>query len=86
MGSIGGVIGGVLDVMYMQRFQDERLAHIMNLSARNVFVILIVALPLAGAFLFLGAGSLSYAGSTLFTMWIFALAIYYLSLLYYYRK
>jgi len=86
MGAIGGMVGGVLGVMYMQRFQDERLTQIMNLSARNVFIILIVALPLAGAVMFLGAPGLYYAGSALFTMWIFALAIYYVSLLYYYRK
>ena len=50
-GAIGGMVGGMLGTMYLRRFQDERFRQIMNLAARNVFVYLMVLLPLSSVVL-----------------------------------
>ncbi|TET07511.1 MAG: hypothetical protein E3J86_12920 [Candidatus Thorarchaeota archaeon] len=87
MGAIGGMVGGVLGATYLQRFQDERFSQLMNLAARNVFVYLMILLPLSIVFLFqIGEITLQIATGLIFVPWMSSLVIYFLSLLYYYRK
>lgn len=86
-GAIGGMIGGVLGTMYMRRFQDERFRQIMNLAARNVFVYLIIMLPMSSVVLlhFETFTAQMVAGLVLIP-WMSSLVIYFLSLFYYYRR
>ncbi len=87
MGSIGGMVGGVLGATYMQRFQDERFSQIMNQAARNVFVYLIILLPLSSVYVIqAGVISLEIVLALIFIPWMSALGIFFLSLVYYYRK
>lgn len=86
-GAFGGMVGGVLGGTYTQRYQDERFGQIMNKSAGIVFVFLIVTLPLAAAAIVtLETFTLALAAGLVFTVWVSSIAIFYLSLLYYYRK
>lgn len=87
MGSIGGMIGGVLGATYMQRFQDERFSQIMNQAARNVFVYLMILLPMGSVvFIWFEEITLQIAAGLIFIPWMSSLVIFFLSLLYYYRK
>ena len=87
MGSIGGIIGGVLGVTYMRRLHDERFTHIMNRAARNVFVYLMFLLPMCSVVLvWLEEITLQIAALLIFVPWMSSLVIYLLSLFYYYRK
>lgn len=87
IGAFGGMVGGVLGGTYTQRYQDERFGQIMNKSAGIVFVFLIVTLPLAAAAIVsLETFTLALAAGLIFTVWMSSIAIFYLSLLYYYKK
>ena len=87
MGSIGGMVGGVLGATYMQRFQDERFSQIMNQAARNVFVYLMILLPLSIVLLIqIGEITLQIALGLIFVTWMSSLVIFFLSLFYYYGK
>ena len=86
-GAIGGMVGGVLGATYMNRFQDERFRQIMNLAARNVFVYLMVLLPLSSVVL-LQADTFTaqIVAGLILIPWMSSLVLYFLSLFYYYRK
>jgi uncharacterized membrane protein len=87
MGSIGGMIGGVLGVTYMRRLHDERFSQIMNRAARNVFLYLMILLPLSSVVvIWLEEITLQIAVLLIFVPWMSSLVIYLLSLFYYYRK
>jgi uncharacterized membrane protein len=86
-GAIGGMVGGVLGVTYMRRFQDERFTQIMNLAARNAFVFLVIILPLSSIVLIrVEEITLQITAGLIFVPWLSSLVILYLSLFYYYRK
>ena len=86
-GAIGGMVGGVLGATYLKRFQDERFTQIMNLAARNVFVYLMVLLPLSSvALLSAETFTIQIVAGVIFIPWISSLVIYFLSLFYYYRR
>ncbi|MHA2380382.1 MAG: hypothetical protein ACXADO_05980 [Candidatus Thorarchaeota archaeon] len=87
IGAFGGMVGGVLGGTYTQRYQDERFGQIMNKSAGIVFVFLIVTLPLAAAAIVsLETFTLALAAGLIFAVWMTSIVIFYLSLLYHYRK
>ena len=87
MGSIGGMVGGVLGATYLRRFQDERFIQIMNRAARNVFVYLMILLPMCSIVpIWLEEITLQIAVLLIFVPWMSSLVIYFLSLFYYYRK
>lgn len=87
MGAIGGIVGGVLGATYMQRFHDERFTQIMNLAARNVFVYLMILLPMSSVVLLrVETFTLQIVAGLIIIPWISSIVIYFLSLLYYYRK
>jgi uncharacterized membrane protein len=87
MGSIGGMVGGVLGATYLNRFQDERFSQLMNLAARNAFVFLVIILPLNSIVLIrVEEITLQITAGLIFVPWILSLVILYVSLFYYYRK
>lgn len=87
MGSIGGMVGGVLGATYLRRFHDERFSQIMNLAARNAFVFLVIILPLSSIVLIrVEEITLQITAGLIFVPWISALVILWLSLFYYYRR
>ena len=86
-GAIGGMVGGVLGTMYLRRFQDERFRQIMNLAARNVFVYLMVLLPLSSVVLLRAETfTAQMVAGLILIPWMSSLVLYFLSLFYYYRK
>ncbi|NHI88969.1 MAG: hypothetical protein EAX87_05550 [Candidatus Thorarchaeota archaeon] len=86
-GAIGGMVGGVLGATYLKRFQDERFTQIMNLAARNVFVYLIVLLPMSSVVLLrVETFTVQIVAGLIILPWISSLVIYFLSLFYYYRR
>lgn len=86
-GAIGGIVGGVFWTTYMRRFYDERFTQIMNLAARNVFVFLVIILPMSSVVLIqIEEVTLQITAGLIFVPWIASLVILYLSLFYYYRK
>ena len=86
-GAIGGMVGGVLGATYMRRFQDERFTQIMNLAARNVFVYLMVFLPMSSVVLLrVETFTVQMVAGLIFLPWISSLVIYFLSPFYYYRR
>jgi uncharacterized membrane protein len=87
MGSIGGMVGGVLGATYLRRFHDERFTQIMNLAARNAFVFLAIILPVSSIVLIrIEEITLQIAAGLIFLPWISSLVILWLSLLYYYYR
>ena len=87
MGAIGGMVGGVLGATYMRRFQDERFTQIMNQAARNVFLYLIILLPLSSVVLIrFEEITLQIAAGLIFIPWMSSLVIFFISLFYYYQK
>ncbi|MFW9959027.1 MAG: hypothetical protein ACFFCT_13230 [Candidatus Odinarchaeota archaeon] len=87
MGAIGGMVGGVLGATYLRRFQDERFSQIMNRAARNVFIYLMILLPMSSAFL-LWFDEITHqiAAGMIMIPWISSLVIFWISLFYYYRR
>ncbi|MHA1850603.1 MAG: hypothetical protein ACTSW8_05005 [Candidatus Thorarchaeota archaeon] len=87
MGAIGGMVGGVLGATYLQRFQDERFSQIMNQAARNVFIYLMMLLPMSSVVLiwFEDMTPQIVAGA-IFIPWMSSLVLFFLSLLFYYRS
>jgi hypothetical protein len=86
-GAIGGMVGGVLGTMYLRRFQDERFRQIMNLAARNVFVYLMVLLPLSNVVILdVDTFTAQMVAGLILIPWMSSLVLYFLSLFYYYRK
>ena len=79
------VIGTLLIMSVLDKLEDERFAHIRNISARNSFVFLIFALPWMGALIALDIIVLDAVGACL-VLWIASLALWYLSGAYYYMK
>ena len=87
VGALGGMVGGVLGATYMQRFQDERFTQIMNSAARNVFLYLMILLPMSSFVLIMFEEiTLQIAAGLIFIPWMSSLVIYFLSLYYYYRR
>lgn len=86
-GAIGGMVGGVLGSTYLRRFQDERFSQIMNRAARNVFIYLMILLPMSSvALLWFEEITLQIAAGLIFIPWMSSLVIFMLSLFYYYRR
>jgi hypothetical protein len=79
------VIGTLLVMSFMTKLEDERFAHIRDISARNSFVSLLLILPWLGALIALGVLVLDAVGVCVI-VWILSIAIWYLSGMYYYRK
>jgi len=87
MGAIGGMVGGVLGATYLHRFQDERFSQIMNRAARNVFIYLMILLPMSSVvLLWFDEITHQIAAGMIMIPWISSLVIFWLSLFYYYRR
>jgi drug/metabolite transporter (DMT)-like permease len=84
-GALGGMIGGILGVTYVRRLHDERFVQLENRAAKNAFSLLILGLPISVAFIGL-MQSIELAMGIVLGIWAISLGIFYLSLLYYYRK
>ncbi len=86
-GAIGGMFGGVLGATYLRRFQDERFLLIMNQAARNVFIYLMILLPMSGVVL-LRFDEITHQIATglILIPWVSSLVIFCCSLVYYYRR
>jgi len=86
-GAIGGMVGGVLGSTYLRRFQDERFSQIMNQAARNVFIYLMILLPMSSVvLLWFDEITHQIAAGLIFLPWMSSLVIFWLSLFYYYRR
>jgi hypothetical protein len=79
------VIFTLLIVKVMEKYQDERFTHILNLSARNGFVFLLFALPWTGALIALNLLILDTVAAVL-SLWLSSIAVMYGSGAYYFRK
>jgi len=87
MGAIGGMVGGVLGATYLQRFQDERFSEIMNQAARNVFIYLMILLPMSSVtLLWFEEMTPQIVAGIILIPWMSSLVIFFLSLFYYYRS
>ncbi|MHA1772074.1 MAG: hypothetical protein ACTSYL_04455 [Candidatus Thorarchaeota archaeon] len=85
-GVIGGVVGGVLSSHVVRKYRDERFTQLIGYSSRNVALLVLVALPWCAAVLASGQISLVQATLMLFAFWFLAIGVFYLSVLYYYRR
>jgi hypothetical protein len=84
-GALGGMIGAILGATYLVRIRDERFVEIENRSAKNAYMFLLIVLPLGAGFI--GTmPSIQMAVGIVVGIWGIALAIFYLSLLYYYKR
>ncbi|MEM2142617.1 MAG: hypothetical protein QXS20_05625 [Candidatus Thorarchaeota archaeon] len=83
--SVGAVGGTLLILRVYRRHEDERLRHILLLSARNSALFVFLALPLTMGLLIARSG-MSEGVAAMFVLWILALAVYYLSTICYYRR
>lgn len=79
------VIGTLLIISVLNKYEDERFVHIRNISARNSFVFLIFALPWMGALIALDVIVLDAVGVCVI-LWIISIAMWYLFGAYYYMK
>ncbi|MFQ5833914.1 MAG: hypothetical protein ACE5H4_14505 [Candidatus Thorarchaeota archaeon] len=80
------LVGTFLILQFMEEYEDERLAHIRNISARNGYLFVLLALPLVWtSTLFLQISALTTAG-LVFLVWFASLGVLYLSGIYYYRR
>ena len=79
------VIGTLLIISVLNKYEDERFVHIRNISARNSFVFLIFALPWMGALIALDVIVLDALGVCVI-LWIVSIAMWYLSGAYYYMN
>jgi uncharacterized membrane protein len=87
VGSIGGMVGGVLGATYLQRFKDERFSQIMNQAARNVFIYLMMLLPMSSVVLiWFEDMTPQIVAGVIFIPWMSSLVIFFLSIFYYYRR
>ena len=86
-GAFGGMVGGVLGATYLRRFQDERFSQIMNQAARNVFIYLMILLPMSTLVL-LRENEITkeIVAGIILIPWMSSLVIFWLSLIYYYRR
>jgi len=81
------MVGGVLGSTYLRRFQDERFSQIMNKAARNVFIYLMVLLPMSSVTLiWFDEITQQIAAGIILIPWMSSLVIFFLSLFYYYRR
>jgi len=69
----------------MEKHQDERFTHILNIAALNGFVFLLLALPWTGALIALDFLILD-APAAVLSLWFFSIAVMYASGVYYFRK
>lgn len=84
-----GLIAGLLApmfVVYIQHFRDERFLLILLKASRNALVPLILALPFLSGYIITGAGTAALSGMLLFVLWFVAIAVYWLSVIYYYKR
>ena len=83
----GLVAARVLARTLIEKYRDERTAPMMNLSARNGFVFLMIAVPWTGIILTFSENlSPQQLIGTIMELWIMTLLVYFGSLLFYYRK
>ena len=81
-GIIGGLIGSYIA---LRRKPDERMQLILKQSAQNAFWALILIIPfLCIAFILLPPQTGPFYGIYLFSLWIVAMIIFYLSMIVYY--
>ncbi len=89
-GAIGGLIGGVVGAAFsthvVQKYRDERFTQLIGYSSRNVALFVLITLPWSAAVLASGQISISQAVLMLFLLWFVAIAVFYLSVLYYYKR
>ncbi|MCF2136343.1 MAG: hypothetical protein K9W43_03800 [Candidatus Thorarchaeota archaeon] len=85
-GVIGGVVGGVLSSHVVRKYQDERFTQLIGYSSRNVALLVLMALPWVAAVLASGQMTMAHAVLMIFALWFGAIGIFYLSVLYYYKK
>lgn len=65
--------------------KDERTIQLMTLSSRNAFMFLLLAMPTVATFGLIGVIAID-AFAVLYILWIVALAIAWISFLYYYTR
>ncbi|MFQ5832966.1 MAG: hypothetical protein ACE5H4_09710 [Candidatus Thorarchaeota archaeon] len=80
------LVGTFLILQFMEEYEDERLAHIRNISARNGFLFMLLTLPLVWTSTLILQISAMTTASLVFLVWSSALAVLYLSGIYYYRQ
>lgn len=79
------VIFTILIAKAMEKYQDKRFTHILNLAARNGFVFLLFALPWTGALIALDLLIFDALAAVL-SLWFSSIAVMYGSGVYYFRK
>jgi hypothetical protein len=84
-GLIAGLVAPVF-VVYLQHFKDERFSLILLYASRNALFPLILALPFLSGYIITGAGPPVFSGSLLLALWFVTIAIYWLSVIYYYKR
>ncbi len=86
-GAFGGAIGGIMGTMYLSKFRDERFTKIENRSAHNAFIFLLIVLPISSVVIGVSENStIQFAMIIVLGTWLFSLAIFGISLVYYYRR
>ncbi|MGY5854761.1 MAG: hypothetical protein RTU92_14420 [Candidatus Thorarchaeota archaeon] len=84
---VGLAAARVLGETLIEKYRDERMVPLMNLSARNGFVFLMIVVPWVGIILTLSENlSPQQLIGTIMELWILTLLVYFGSLFYYYRK
>lgn len=79
------LVGTFLILQFIEKYEDERLVHIRNVSARNGFLFMLLTLPLVWTSTLVLQISALTTASLVFLVWLSSLAILYLSGIYYYR-
>ena len=89
----GGFWGGVLAIPFtimfakaMEKYQDERFTQILNISMRNGFAFLLIALPWTGALWALNLLILDTLPAIILILWGISMVVTYGSGVYYFRK
>ncbi|MFX1475218.1 MAG: hypothetical protein ACFFCO_07065 [Promethearchaeota archaeon] len=83
-GMIGGVIGGVIAI---RRRPDERMNHILKTASGNAWIFVLLALPyLALLLIFLPTGSGIINATWVYVVWMIALIIFGVTVLFNYWK
>ncbi len=85
----GGVLGISLTILIIkpiEKYRDERFTQILNISMRNGFVFLLIALPWTGALWALNLLILDALPAIILSLWFTSMAVTYGSGVYYFRK
>ena len=85
----GGVLSFPFTLMFvkaMEKYRDERFTQILNISMRNGFVFLLIALPWTGALWALNLLIVDALPAIILSLWFTSMVVTYGSGVYYFRK